>query len=324
MKQYNRYALLFNQLWLANSAVIGEIDSNLDIGVNWDDMAANKNINKKTTGEIMQDGVASLLSKLGSKIKQQDEDLDKVSKRVRPALFNSQPNKTYNSSLNTKDRINSVNNIEDDNDINVNNHVTKINNLPNNSISNTGNMGNDWDSLINDAATCTKCALCNGRTYAVIERGSRSAKWMFVGEFPNDVENAVGIPFVGASGELLDKMIAAMKLDINKDVYICNAIKCMPPANRNPELSEIETCRQHLLSQIAHVKPTIIIALGRFASQALLNTDLAVAKLRGSVKFCNSIPVIVTYPPAYLLRNTEAKKEAWVDLQLAMQVFKQY
>lgn len=283
MRQYNKYTLLFNQLWQAKPDIICQIDPNLKIGADWDNMEAN--INMKTTGEIMQDGIASLLLKLGSKIKEQGENVDKISdKSTSPALFKELPRKGQDL------------------------HIS-------------GPLHKNWDDLMRNVTNCTKCNLCEGRTYVVTERGSRDAKWMFVGEAPFDVDNVSGVPFGGASGELLDKMIAAMKLDINNDVYICNAIKCMPPSNRNPEPLEVETCREYLLSQIALVKPKIIIALGHFASQALLNTDLAVAKLRGSVKFCNNIPVIVTYPPAYLLRNIEAKKDAWADLQFAMQVF---
>lgn len=282
MKQNNRYALLFNQLWMAKPEVICQIDTNLRIGTNWDNMVAN--INMKTVGEtIVQDDIASLLSKLGGQ-KKQNETVEKISDKDSPALLKLQS------------------------------HKVQV-------VEKQGEVG-DWGSLMQDMSACTKCNLCDGRTYVVIERGNRDAKWMFVGEAPLDAEDKSGTPFVGSSGELLDKMIAAMKLDINNDVYIVNAIKCIPPVNRNPEPIEIETCKQHLLKQIALVKPKIIIALGRFASQALLDTDLAVEKLRGSVKFCNNIPVIVTYPPAYLLRNIEAKKDAWADLQFAMQVFK--
>jgi DNA polymerase len=180
---------------------------------------------------------------------------------------------------------------------------------------------NNWDSLVSSINICNKCDLSNGRQNTVIDRGNRQAKWMFIGEAPGEHDDVKGVPFVGASGELLDKMITAMKLDVNNDVYICNVIKCNPPYNRNPESHEVNMCNNYLLSQINLVKPQIIIALGRFASQALLSSDLATNKLRGQVHSIKNIPVIVTYHPAYLLRNVAAKKDAWEDLQLAMKVF---
>ncbi len=179
----------------------------------------------------------------------------------------------------------------------------------------------NWDVLLDRVNNCSKCNLCHARKNVVIERGNREAKWMFVGEGPGEQEDIAGLPFVGASGQLLDKMIAAMKLDKDKDVYICNVVKCRPPYNRNPELDEINSCKNYLLSQIANVRPQIIIALGRFASQTLLDSSLAIGKLRNKRHLFQDIPLIVTYHPSYLLRNPSAKKEAWDDLQLAMQIF---
>ena len=167
---------------------------------------------------------------------------------------------------------------------------------------------------------CTLCSLCDGRKNVVFERGSRKAEWMFVGEGPGEEEDAQGYPFVGKSGQLLDKMILAMKLDKDHDVYVCNVVKCRPPYNRNPEIDEITACKNYLLSQIELVKPKKIIALGRFASQTLLDSNLAIGKLRNKVHCFKEIPLIVTYHPAYLLRNPGAKKDAWNDLKLAMQV----
>ena len=179
----------------------------------------------------------------------------------------------------------------------------------------------NWDVLIDQVNNCSKCNLCHARKNVVIERGNREAKWMFIGEGPGEQEDIAGLPFVGASGQLLDKMIAAMKLDKDKDVYICNVVKCRPPYNRNPELDEINSCKNYLLSQIANVRPQIIVALGRFASQTLLDSSLAIGKLRSQRHLFQEIPLIVTYHPSYLLRNPSAKKEAWDDLQLAMQIF---
>lgn len=176
----------------------------------------------------------------------------------------------------------------------------------------------DWNALVNQASSCVSCKLCKGRTNVVIERGSRSAPFMFVGEGPGEDEDIQGVPFVGKSGQLLDKMIAAMGLDKNNDVYICNVVKCRPPYNRNPEADEIAACNYYLRSQIEMVKPKIIIALGRFASQTLLDSNLATGKLRGRIHKYKNIPLVVTYHPAYLLRNPNAKKDAWADLKLAM------
>lgn len=180
---------------------------------------------------------------------------------------------------------------------------------------------NNWDTLVSNITNCTKCELCHGRQNVVIERGSRTANWMFIGEGPGENEDLQGKPFVGAAGDLLQKMLLAMNLDSLNDVYICNVVKCRPPYNRNPEDDEINACKNYLLSQIELVKPKIIVALGRFAFHALLDTKLAMTKFRGKVNYFNHIPLIVTYHPAYLLRNPVAKKDAWLDLQLALKVF---
>lgn len=178
-----------------------------------------------------------------------------------------------------------------------------------------------WQELVHEISNCDKCKLCHGRTNIVIERGNRDTEWMFIGEGPGEQEDLQGKPFVGASGQLLDKMIAAMKLDATNDIYIANVVKCRPPHNRNPEAEEISACSDYLMNQIRLVNPRIIITLGRFAAQTLLNTDLAIGKLRKQIHHYQQIPVIVTYHPSYLLRTPSAKKDAWEDLQLAMQTF---
>lgn len=175
-----------------------------------------------------------------------------------------------------------------------------------------------WKPLVKEIQTCEKCKLCNGRTHTVIERGNRNAKVMFIGEAPGEQEDIQGVPFVGASGQLLDKMIGAMKLDIYNDIYIANVVKCRPPKNRNPEPDEIAACNNYLINQIELINPQIIITLGRFAAQTVLKTDVAVGKLRGKIHKYENIPVIVTYHPSYLLRTPTAKKDSWEDLQLAM------
>lgn len=176
----------------------------------------------------------------------------------------------------------------------------------------------NWEQLAHKVSICENCKLCENRTQTVLERGNRNAKWMFIGEGPGEQEDLQGRPFVGASGQLLDKMIAAMQLNIENDVYIANVIKCRPPRNRNPEPEEISSCKNYLLQQINLVKPQMIITLGRYAVQTLLDTELAVGKLRGKVHHYQDIPLIATYHPSYLLRTPSAKKDAWDDLQLAM------
>lgn len=178
-----------------------------------------------------------------------------------------------------------------------------------------------WQELNNQIIGCEQCSLCNGRTNIVIERGNRAAKWMFIGEGPGEQEDLQGKPFVGASGQLLDKMIVAMKLNPIEDVYIANVVKCRPPFNRNPEKEEITACSNYLFSQIELVKPDIIITLGRFAAQTLLKSEVAVGKLRNKIHNYQDIPLVVTYHPSYLLRTPSAKKEAWNDLQLALKTF---
>lgn len=179
-----------------------------------------------------------------------------------------------------------------------------------------------WDKLTDLINNCTDCRLCNTRKNLVIERGNRNSQWMFIGEAPGENEDIQGLPFVGSAGQLLDKMLAAMKLDHKQDVYICNTVKCRPPQNRNPEADEIAQCNNYLLSQINLVKPKIIVVLGRIAAHTLLKTTQATSKLRNAVHYIEgNIPVIVTYHPAYLLRNPSAKKDTWEDLQLAMKTF---
>ncbi|MEN9946956.1 MAG: hypothetical protein RLZZ293_1342 [Pseudomonadota bacterium] len=177
-----------------------------------------------------------------------------------------------------------------------------------------------WQLLEQAVESCELCKLCQGRKNSVLERGNRLAKWMFIGEAPGEQEDLEGKPFVGAAGELLERMIKAMNLNSQQDIYIANVIKCRPPHNRNPYPDEVATCQQYLIQQIKLVQPKIIITLGRFASQTLLNTTQAVAKLRGKVFHYEHIPVVVTYHPAYLLRYTSEKGKTWQDLQLAMQI----
>ena len=140
---------------------------------------------------------------------------------------------------------------------------------------------------------------------------------MLVGEAPGADEDRLGEPFVGQAGKLLDNMLAALGLARGAEVYIANVLKCRPPGNRNPQPDEVAQCSPYLLRQIELIKPKLIVAMGRFAAQTLLNTDATIASLRGRVHRYAGVPLVVTYHPAYLLRNLPDKAKAWVDLRFA-------
>jgi DNA polymerase len=147
--------------------------------------------------------------------------------------------------------------------------------------------------------------------------GDENADWMLIGEAPGAEEDRLGDPFVGQAGKLLDNMLAALDLARGRKVYIANVLKCRPPGNRNPEPDEVAKCSPHLLRQIELVKPKLILAMGRFAAQTLLASDASIASLRGKVYRYAGVPLIVTYHPAYLLRNLPDKSKAWADLVFA-------
>ena len=157
--------------------------------------------------------------------------------------------------------------------------------------------------------------------------GHPHAHWMVVGEAPGEQEDRQGEPFVGKSGQLLDNMLRAIGLtraqaEPAQQVYIANTIKCRPPGNRNPEPEELAQCEPFLIRQVELVKPKIILAMGRFAVQSLLRSNEPIGRLRGRVHRYQGVPLIVTYHPAYLLRNLEDKARAWDDLCLAQQTLK--
>ena len=164
---------------------------------------------------------------------------------------------------------------------------------------------------------CTRCALHTGRNKIVFADGDPNARLMFVGEGPGADEDAQGLPFVGRAGQLLNNMIAAMGLK-REDVYICNVVKCRPPGNRTPESEEANTCSPFLFKQIDVVRPQVIVALGATAATYLLGHRQPLAGLRGRVHAFRGTQLIVTYHPAFLLRDPRQKKEAWADLQIAM------
>lgn len=172
----------------------------------------------------------------------------------------------------------------------------------------------DWLSLEVRVAACRQCRLCEARKQAVLGVGDRQADWLFVGEGPGAEEDARGEPFVGQAGQLLDNMLASIDLQRGHDVYIANAVKCRPPENRTPDAAEIAACRPYLAEQIALLQPKLIIVMGRPAAQAILQAEVKISDMRGKLHDYNGIPVIVTYHPAYLLRNLMEKAKAWEDL----------
>jgi uracil-DNA glycosylase len=183
----------------------------------------------------------------------------------------------------------------------------------------------DWPALRAVVSQCRACALCESRTQTVFGVGHERARLMIVGEAPGENEDLQGEPFVGQSGKLLDNMLRAIGLARDaaapeQAVFICNTVKCRPPRNRNPDAAEIARCAPFLERQIELVQPKLLLAMGRFAVQALLGSDEAIGKLRGRVHDRRGVPLIVTYHPAYLLRALADKARAWDDLCLAASV----
>jgi uracil-DNA glycosylase family 4 len=181
-----------------------------------------------------------------------------------------------------------------------------------------------WPALREAVAQCTACGLCQSRRQTVFGVGHANAHWMIVGEAPGEQEDLKGEPFVGAAGHLLDSMLRALNLTREeappeRQVYIANTLKCRPPRNRNPEPEELARCEPFLMRQIELIRPKLILAMGRFAVQALLRSNEPIGKLRGRVHRYQGVPLVVTYHPAYLLRNLADKSRAWDDLCLAAQ-----
>jgi DNA polymerase len=168
-----------------------------------------------------------------------------------------------------------------------------------------------------DIGDCTRCKLHQGRTNIVFGVGSPEARLMFVGEGPGADEDEQGEPFVGRAGQLLTQIIKAMGF-AREEVYIANVVKCRPPGNRNPEPDEIEQCSPFLHAQIAAIKPVVIVALGKFAAQTLLQTETPISRLRGHFHRMGEVEVMPTFHPSYLLRNPAAKREVWEDMKLVM------
>ena len=181
----------------------------------------------------------------------------------------------------------------------------------------------EWDELARTVAECRGCALCNGRRNTVFGVGDRQADWLIVGEAPGEIDDLQGEPFLGQDGLLLDNMLRALGLNRRQKVYVANVLKCRPPGNRNPEPQELAQCEPFLRRQVELLQPRIILAMGRFAVQAMLQSTEPIGKLRGQVHRYNGVPLVVTYHPAYLLRNLADKGKAWADLCLALEVLEQ-
>lgn len=198
----------------------------------------------------------------------------------------------------------------------------------------------DPSSLLNhlrkEIGECTRCRLCEGRTHLVFGVGNPKARLMFVGEAPGRDEDRKGEPFVGRAGQLLDKIIEAMKFK-REEVFIANVIKCRPPENRNPAPDEIETCEPFLLRQIEIIQPKVIVCLGTFATQTLLDTEAKISSLRSrfhawpsatlKARFETTLPegsiqLMPTFHPAFLLRNPQMKRAVWEDMQHVMKILK--
>jgi uracil-DNA glycosylase len=175
------------------------------------------------------------------------------------------------------------------------------------------------DKIAAHVASCTRCPLHSTATNPVPGEGNPNADFMCVGEAPGATEDQTGRPFVGAAGQLLTKILGAIDFK-REDVYICNVLKHRPPGNRNPLPDEVKACSPYLIRQIELIRPKVILALGTFAAQTLLNTTLSIGKLRGQVHRYYGVPLVVTYHPAALLRNPGWKRPTWEDVQLARRI----
>ena len=184
----------------------------------------------------------------------------------------------------------------------------------------SGVAGMGWDELAAAVAGCRACGLCEGRRNTVFGVGPAQADWMVIGEAPGENEDQQGEPFVGQAGKLLDNMLRSVGLDRRRNVYIANVLKCRPPGNRNPEPQEVAQCEPFLRRQVELVRPRMILAMGRFAVQTLLQSQDPIGRLRGRAHQYQGVPVVVTYHPAYLLRNLPDKAKAWADLCLAREI----
>ncbi|MHB8708947.1 MAG: uracil-DNA glycosylase [Desulfuromonadales bacterium] len=170
------------------------------------------------------------------------------------------------------------------------------------------------DAIRAELGDCCRCGLNKGRQKVVFGVGNPQARLVLVGEAPGREEDEKGEPFVGEAGRLLDRILFAMGLS-RDEVYICNVLKCRPPNNRDPESEEVASCEPFLIRQLAAIRPQIIVALGRFAIQTLLQSKAPISRVRGTWQQYQGIPLMPTYHPAYLLRNPNGKREVWSDMK---------
>lgn len=175
----------------------------------------------------------------------------------------------------------------------------------------------DWDGLRGAILRCESCGLCGTRTQAVPGVGDKEADLLIIGEAPGREEDRRGEPFVGRAGQLLDRMLMAIDLDREHGVYITNVLKCRPPDNRDPKPEEVRACAPYLRRQIERIQPRVILSVGRVSAQNLLDSGASLSTLRGQWHCFGprETPLLVTYHPAYLLRNSAAKRQAWSDLK---------
>ena len=173
-----------------------------------------------------------------------------------------------------------------------------------------------YEELKTEALACTRCGLAETRTQVVFSDGAVDARLVVVGEAPGANEDATGLPFVGAAGQFLDLLLATVDLSREDSVYICNVLKCRPPGNRNPQSDEIEACSPFLKKQLELIAPQVLLAVGTFAGQLLTGEQKPLGRLRGGVHSYQGIPLVVTYHPAALLRNSGWTRAVWDDLQL--------
>jgi DNA polymerase len=183
--------------------------------------------------------------------------------------------------------------------------------------------GESLEEIRADLGDCQRCRLHQKRSKIVFGQGDAHAALVFVGEGPGQEEDLQGLAFVGKAGELLGKMIGAMGYT-REQVYICNIVKCRPPQNRDPEVDEIAMCEPYLQRQLAALNPRVIVALGRISAQALLQVSTPISKLRGQWGTYQGVAVMPTFHPAYLLRNPQAKRSVWTDLQEVMQMLNKH
>lgn len=174
-------------------------------------------------------------------------------------------------------------------------------------------MINSWEDLYNECTTCQKCELCKTRTNVVFGIGNPKSEVLFIGEGPGENEDLKSEPFVGRAGKLLDKMLEAVDLSRNKNIYIANIVKCRPPKNRDPKIEEQEACIDWLRNQVALIKPKIIVCLGRIASMKIIKPDIKITKEHGTFFKKGDTLIMPTLHPAALLRNPHQKPEAFND-----------